>query len=400
MGTHRRQRSTSPAARGAAWVGLFLLLAAVAVLASRGLWGDLVAELLHLGSQSAPQGSVLWQAPCPPGSLLSVSADGRVLLAFPTSGGADTAASAATPRARIAEVSAGVTTVIGDVDGSVLAVSYYDRSPPATAAAAAVAGGAGGGPAPGEWRAIVVRDMVPTAPDQPVLLEEEVSRPGPGLGAAVLYRASGTVITAGHPWVDDALALLGAYDPSAGAEGKGSVLAVDDGGRVLWSRAVGPGPVHRLTARSGTGYVAAATPRLVALLDNRGNLLWSKTFREKVTDLALGSRGGPVVITGGELSVYDRRGNLIWRKRSREPLRAVACAAERIAVADAGGLVVYDEDGLERWSLACASAPVDLALAPTGDLAAVVLETGTLVLAGAPGAAPAGLETRPDGAHP
>ncbi len=447
VGSHRRQRSSPRPGRGIVWIGFFLLLAVIAVLASRGLWSGFVADLLNLGPQSAPQASILWQAPCSPGSLCTVNSDGGVLLVSP--GGAGDGQGG--KPINLAEASDGAVVAIAKLDTPVLAAGYFDpglgslpshrpygtgdwrvvsvRVKGGAGADAGVAGagadsaeagaggaetgaggagagadgaetgaggagagtdgaetGAGGaGAGAGSPEAAGGEDGDVPSDGRPALLREDVLRLEPVGGEDVVFRSTDAVATAACAWADEAEVVLGLYSLGRSGDPEGVVLAVGAGGETLWSHAVGPDPVHRVVARPGTGFVAAATPSVLALFDSHGNLLWSKSMRTPITDLALQSRGGPAIIAGGSLLVYDRRGNLIWRKQTRAPLRAVACAAERIAVATDTGVAVYDEDGLERWSLACASAPTDVALDPGGDLLATVLDTGTLVLARGPG---------------
>jgi len=175
------------------------------------------------------------------------------------------------------------------------------------------------------------------------------------------------------------------YRPGSSGQPQSRVVAVGGAGQEVWSREAGREPVHRLATGTGTGFVAVATPRGLLFLDGRGNLLWSKTFRAPVSDVAIQSHGGPALIVGGKLESYDRRGNLLWRKEADSPMRALDCAAGRLAVTTDGGVKVYDEDGLERWTLATAAPAQRVALDPTGNLVAVTLEPGTVVVASAPG---------------
>lgn len=382
MGSHRRQRSSPRPGRGAAWVGLFLLLAVVAVLASRGLWSGFVADLLNLGPQSAPQGTLVWQATCAPGSTCAVGQGNRVLVVSPAAADGQSATA-------VAEAAGGTVTGIMSLESTVLDAAYYDP-----ALTEPVGGGTYGA---GDWRILTVREAAAQPGGSgvsgdsgsaetagPPFITEEVLRLEPASAAKPVYLSTDAIVTSACGWVDEALAVIGLFDPGLKGDPRGMVVAVGGGGEVLWSRTVGRDPVHRVVARPGTGLIAAASPNTLALLDSHGNLLWSKTMRTEITDLALGSRGGPVAVCGKTLVVYDRRGNLVWRKQASGPLRAVACAADRIAVATPDGAAVYDEDGLERWSFP-SSAPTDLDLDPSGDVLALVLETGTLVLARAPG---------------
>ncbi len=352
------------------WAGLFLLLAVLAVLASRGLWSGLVADLLGFGPDSAPQGTILWQTSCVPGTVSSVNSAGKVLLVSPAQGGDGAAAGPST----LAVAAEGAVTLVATISEAVLAAGYFDP------ALGTLPSGKSYGA--DDWRVATVRS---DPPEDDGLLREEVGLTEPGTGPALVYSVADAVVTSACAWADDAELLLGLFRPGLKGEPKAEVMAVGPGSEALWSRELGPAAVHRLVARPGTGFVAAATPKTLALLDSRGNLLWSKTLRTPITDLGLQSRGGPVVISGGTLLVYDRRGNLIWRKRSRTPLLALDCSADRIAVAMATGVAVYDEDGLERWRLATATAPTEVDLDPDGELLSVVLGSGSLVVARAPG---------------
>jgi hypothetical protein len=388
VGSHRRQRASPHPGRGAAWTGLFLALAVVAVVATKGLWTELMASVLNLGPVSAPQGSVLWQAPCSPEAVCAVNSAGKVLLAVSAPGeGSDAgvAGSGGGAETSLFAVENGKTTVISRESGTTLAMAFFDLNLT--------------GPLDGvarsedDWRAVTVRssdsrssdpgssDEVETEPHEDVLCRE------PGLGQAQRFQTKGDIVTAACSWVEEANLLLGAFSMGFSDDPKGLVIGVGPNGEELWSRPIGEKPVHRLATRPGTGLIAAATPDTIALLDGKGNLLWSKTLRTQITDLAVYSKGGPVVVAGGTLLVYDRRGNLIWKKSGRTLLSAVACAGQRIAVAGDAGVVVYDEDGLEKWILTCAGRPGDIALDPEGLLLAAVLESGAVILAQAPGTA-------------
>lgn len=397
MGSHRRQRANPRPSRAAAWTGLFLVLAVAAVVATRGLWSDLVAGLFNLGPVSAPQGSVLWQAPCSPGSMCSVSSAGEILLAGPIGGPVDGnavgegggnptgAAGAGGAETCLSLVSDAETTTILTRSGTSLAIAFFD--PALTDPVGGLVYSLS------DWRAITVRAV--SAGDAGAGAApggegggaggEEVFCHEPSGGRAPLRVTEGAIVTAACPWADEIDILVGLFSPGLSGDPQGSLAGFGPGGEELWSCSMGEKPVHRVAARPGTGLIAVATPDTIALLDGHGNLLWTKTQRTDVTDLAMYSRGGPVVVAGNTLLVYDRRGNLIWKKVGRTPFRAVACAAQRIAVAGEEGVVVYDEDGLEKWVLTCAEAVRDIALDPEGRLLAVVLESGAVMLAQAPG---------------
>lgn len=378
-GAHRRQRPSPRPSRGAVWTGLFLLLAIVAVVSSRQLWSGLAASLFNLGPGSVPQATVLWRATCPPEATCALGSAGKVLLVTTTQSGDGVAAETSLTLAVNGE-----TTAILTEPGIPLAAGFYDSGlaePP-------------GGPAytADDWRVVVARSMRggtvegAGSAQNGGLLAEDVLCLESGGGRSVAYSAGDAVVTSAYPWVDEANVLVGLGVPDASGNLEGKLLAVSAGGEAFWARSVGRAPVHRVAARPGTGFVAAATPKSVALFDSHGNLLWSRSLKTPITDLAIQSHGGPAVIAGRTLLVYDRRGNLTWRKEGRTPLKAVVCAADRIAVASGDGVWVYDEDGMEKWGLACSASPSSLALDPTARLVAVVLESGTLVVAQAPGA--------------
>ena len=384
-GAHRRRTASTRPSRGAVWSGLFLLLALVAVVASRGLWSRALSNLLNLGPASVPQASVLWQAPCPAGSSIALSAAGQVLVVTSLAESASTS---------VAVAADGTVTTVTSVPGLPLTAAFYDpgfTEPPGGRAYSAA-----------DWRAVIVRQAQLPAAAADAAPGEQLAAGGAGIFAeevycletagvgAPVYVATGAVVTAACPWVDQAELILGVYDPGGSADPEGSVVAVGSGGVKLWAHSMGPVPVHRVTGRPGTGFVAAATPESVALLDGRGSLLWTRKLKTPAVDLAIQSHGGPVVVTSGAILAFARRGNLVWKKTSKEPLRAVACAGYRIAVAAGASVVVYDEDGLEKWSLACSAGVLDVGLDPTGKLAAALLESGTLVLARGPGVAPVG----------
>ncbi len=377
VGSHRRQRS-SRSGHGAVWAGIFLLLAAVAAVASRGLWSGLFAGLFGLGPETAPQAKVLWQAPCAQGATCSVGSDGRVLLVSTPAPAQAGETGAAEPATRLDVAEAGSVRAVLERPATALTLDFFDPAlaePPGDRSYTA-----------SDWRLVTVKPGEATG--TPALVREEVSCVETGGVTTQAYASDQAVVTAACAWVDEANLLLGVYRTSGPDAGTGCAVAVDVAGKELWSRPVGDGPVHRVTARPGTGLVAAATPRVLALLDSHGNLLWSKKLRQDITDLGLQSHGGPAVIAGGVLLAYDRRGNLIWRKEGQEPFRALACAGDRIAVAGASGVSVFDEDGLERWSLATASRAVCVALDAEAGYLAVVLDSGTLVLAERPGVRP------------
>jgi hypothetical protein len=385
-GTHRRRTASTRPSRGAVWTGLFLLLALVAVVASRGLWSRALSSLLDLRPASVPQASVLWQVPCPAGSSIALNVAGQVLIVTSQAESASTSVDVAAD---------GTVTTVTAVPGLPLTAAFYDpgfTQPPGGRAYSSA-----------DWRAVIVRQAQLTAaaadaaPEEQLVAgdagsfaEEVYCLEAAGVGAAPDYVAPGAVVTAAYPWVDQAEIILGVYDPGGSADPEGSVVAVGSGGVKLWAHSLGPVPVHRVTGRPGTGLVAAATPEIVALLDGRGSLLWTRKLKAPAVDLAIQSHGGPVVVSSGSVLAYDRRGNLVWKKTSREPLRAVVCAGYRIAVAAGACVVVYDEDGLEKWSLVCSAGVLDVALDPTGKLAAALLESGTLVLARGPGVTPVG----------
>ncbi len=439
-GAHRRHRPPGPRpARGAAWAGFFLLLAAIAVVASKNLWSGFGAGLLGFGSGEAPQGSVVWQASCSPTSVCSLASGGEVLIAEVSPDNGD-----AGPSVTLRQVVAGRATTILSAEGSLLAASHSepgfvlrDGSPvdaglwrvvlararkaeeAGGAEAAVEQGGAGGQGRVGGAGAADAGSGSASSPEgasaasasQGAALAEGGASPGQSAGppaedgssnflleeaawldetgARGASRTSGGVLTAGLAWLDDATIAAAIYCPKGASAAEGVVMAIGPDGSVLWTHDVGHAPVHRLASRSGTGLIAAATPGSLALLDGGGNLLWSKSMRDKIIDLGLQSHGGPAVIAGDRLLSYDRRGNLLWRKNIG-PARALACLGDRIAVATVKEIVVYDEDGLERWSLACAAAPTDLAIDPGGAFVAVVLDSGTLILAQAPGQAATG----------
>jgi hypothetical protein len=374
-GTHRRHRPSPRPGRGPVWIGLFLLLAVVALAISQDLWTDLARNLIGTERRPVPQGAILWQAQCPSGAIVSVNSWGVLLLAH-HSGGEEGQARKVTFR----RLTARDNTVLAVSEGSPVAVAFRNReaAPPDEAA----------DPAGEEWRGVVVRPLADGPAGAPGGFPgpaEQIIWVGQDSGAAEAYVSHGAVVTAAYPWVEGARAVFGLYYPDMGTGPQSAVVAVGEAGQELWTRAIDRLPVHRVVSRPGSGFIAAATPGTVALLDSRGNLLWSKTIRSKVTDVALQSHGGPAVISGRRLLVYDRRGNLLWRKDAEDPLKAVACAGNRIAVAHGARVVVYDEEGLARWSLTCPEAAVEIALDAEAGLVAVVLESGAVIVARAPG---------------
>ncbi len=374
IGAHRRQRPSPRSGRGAVWTGLFLLLLVVAAAVSRDLWADLAGGLLGLGRQALPQGRVLWTAEVAAGALFCLDSSGTAYLAYEPPGGAPPA-----PRTRVVAVSAsGSEESLADVSGSPLALGLEeveevpagetDGESPPTRSLRVVLVGTGGG------------DLV----SEELLWLEPL---GSGDGAEVAHRTERAVVTSAAAHADGPSVVAGLYVPDPAGEGvpEGRVIALGPAGQELWAAKMDRRPVHRVAARPGTGFIAAATPERVTLFDSQGHLLWSKRFRSGVTDLALQSHGGPAVVSAGRLLSLDRRGNLVWRKEAETGITALSCAADRIAVAAGDGVVVYDENGLARWWVPCDGSPVEVSLSPCGRLVAVVVDSGTLLVAEAPG---------------
>lgn len=369
VGTHRRQRSSPRSGRGAVWAGLFLLLVIFALIISRDLWAGLFEILLGRGPRPVPQAAVDWESECPAGVHLALTPSGVALLAYPTSGDRPDG-SPGVPTASIALVSGGTYSTRLSRPGSPVGVAF--RPPDLS--------GTGTAPAEAEWVVVLARSW-DEAPGQP---GERAVAVAPGGGERDIYALPGAVVTVARGWFDGAGFIVAFYFAGVASPAQGLIVAVGDAGQELWSRVVDSLPVHRVAVRSGVPFVAAATPNTLALLDARGNLLWSKTIRGGISDIALQSHGGPAVVAGGKLFVYDRRGNLLWKKTGAAMV-SVACAAKRIAVAGPDGVMVYDEDGLEKWSLACPSPALDVELDWEAGLVAVVLDSGRLVVARAPG---------------
>jgi hypothetical protein len=346
------------------------VLLVVAAAVSRNLWTDLAGGLLGLGRQPLPHGEVLWRAEVPVGALFCLDSSGTAYLAYEPPGG--TAAASGT---RVLAVSAsGSGESLLDAPGSPLALGLEEVA----------AEGAGDPPPSRSLRVVLVRpaDGAPVCEE---LLWLEAF--GLGGGAEVAYRTDRAVVTSAAAHADGPSVVAGLYVPDPAGDGvaEGRVIALGPGGQELWAVTMDRHPVHRVAARPGTGFIAAATPERVALFDSRGHLLWSKRFPSGVTDLALQSHGGPAVVSVGRLLSLDRRGNLVWRKEAEAGIMALSCAADRIAVATGGGVVVYDENGLARWWVPCDGSPVEVSLSPCGRLVAVVVDSETLVVARAPG---------------
>ncbi len=371
VGAHRRQRPSPRSGRGAVWTGLFLLLLVVAAAVSRDLWADLGGGLLGLGGQALPQGRVLWRAEVPAGALFCLDSSGTAYLAYEPPGGA-----APAPRTRVVAVSAsGSEKSLVDASGSPLALGFEEFP----------AGEADGESPPAcSLRVVLVRAADGAPVSEELLWLEPL---GSGDGAEVAHRTERAVVTSAAAHADGPSVVAGLYvsDPAGEGVAEGRVIALGPGGQELWAAKMDRRPVHRVAARPGTGFIAAATPERVTLFDSQGHLLWSKRFRSGVTDLALQSHGGPAVVSAGRLLSLDRRGNLVWRKEAETGITALSCAADRIAVAIGGGVVVYDENGLARWWVPCDGSPVEVSLSPCGRLVAVVVDSGTLLVAEAPG---------------
>ena len=377
-GAHRRQRPSPRSGRGAVWIGLFLLLAVVALAVSQDLWSEVARGLLSTERRPVPQGTVLWQAPCPVDALVSVNSWGVLLLAYREEG-----ATHHSSRVTLRQVTARDETVLAVDIERPLALAFRNRE--AASPDEAPLDGAE------DWRAIVIRPLVLSGGDASRGFSgpaEQLISLGPDSDQTEAYISQGAVATAAYLWADGFRAVLGLYQPDLGSGSRSIVVAVDDSGREQWSRLIDRLPLHRVVSRPGSGFIAAASPEVFALLDVRGNLLWTKNMRSKVVDLALQSHGGPAVISGRRLLVYDRRGNLLWKKDADELLTAVACAGQRIAVAHGATVAVYDEEGLLRWSLTFSSKVVNLELDAEASLAAVLLDTGNVVVTRAPGGAP------------
>jgi len=373
VGAHRRRRPPPRSGRGVVWTGLFLLLAVVATVVSRNLWPDLVEELLGTVRVSTPPGLVLWEAECPDAGLISVDSGGRVLV-VPQRGGA------------VLLLDRGSPEKLGlPLPGTVLAVSV--KGPPAGALAEE-------GPPPAVWRVV----MAAPAGGADTFLSERLFWHDIASSGAEVPPAEGSLVTqdeavtAACGEVDGAEVAAGLYEPGLSGDPRGSVIAVGAAGQRLWSRVLGDQPVHRVAGRERSGFVAAATPERVFFLDTRGNLLWSKSFKEGVTDVALQSHGGPAVASGELLASYDRRGNLLWRKRFESPVRFVASAGGFIAAAWGREVLVFDEEGVERWSVSAEARPTAVALDPTGKVAAILLDSGRLLVTQAPGTSAVGGE--------
>ncbi len=390
------------------WAGLFLLLAGAGVVISRHLWPGLAGTLFNLGPASLPQAAVLWRASCPPDAGCALGPSGKVLLVTGAAGaggsggggsgggaaGGGVTTGDAAPQTGLLMAVNGETTAILTEPGQPLAWGFFDPAlaePPDGRVRAGdswrvvLARAGGGGPAGSGQVGESAGSGEASAPDG--FLSEEVLCVEAGGSRVLAFTSGNGVATAACAWVDEANLVLGLYAQNADGNLEGKLIAVGSGREALWTHSVGRAPVHRVAALPGAGFVAAATPTTVGLFDSHGTLLWSRTLKTPIRDLALHGHGGPVVAAGDTLLVYDRRGNLIWRKKARSPLRAVACAGGRIAVAGDDGVAVYDEDGMARWALACPSPPVSLDLDREAKLLAVVLESGTLVVAQAPGAA-------------
>jgi len=359
------------------WTGLFILLAAGGIVLTRGLWAGALAALLNVRAEDIPQADIVWTCPGPAGSLCAVSPSGRVLLVGPPPNAGDGTLTGVTV------IEAGRPSPVASFEGLGLEVSFFPsgfQAPP-------------GGRAytPEDWRLLVARTP-PT--DTRSWLTDEVICIETGGKVVATCKVAGAVVTAACAWVDEADILLGLFEPAADPDERSRVIALAPDGTELWSRCLGSAPAHRLAARPGTGFVAAATLDTVALLDSHGTRLWAVTLRTSVTDMALGSRGVIAVATDTTLLAYDRRGNLMWRKRFPSTVRATAAAGGFVAAATDRGVTVYDEDGLAKWHLTCAASPRDIAFDQSGRFLAVVCESGVVILARAPGS---GAATLPPG---
>jgi hypothetical protein len=339
----------------------------VAVLASRGLGPGLLDAVLNLKPDSVPEAAPIWQAESPGAFACSVDSAGRVLVLSKGSGGAPQPGTVT-----VSVVTAGTGTVALSVAGSLLAAGFRDSS--------LVLAPDGDPVEADEWH-LVLASPAGFLSDDVMCLDEagtEVAR----------FRTDGEIATSGCCWADESSMVIGLYRPASSEQKQGAVVAIGADGHELWRRSMGKEPVHRVASRPGTGFIAAAGPGLVVLLDSHGNLLWSKDIRAPVADIAVQSHGGPAVSAGNDLLVYDRRGNLVWRKRGSSPIIDLDCSAKRIAVARPDEVIVFDEDGMERWRLTCQEAPVSVDLDPEGLRVAAVLESGVVLLAQAPGSAP------------
>jgi len=392
-GAHRRRRPAPRSGRGVVWTGLFLLLALVATVASRDLWPELIEDLLGAARRSTPPGLILWRTHCPAGTVAAVDGSGSVLV-IPAAGDGPALLLSAESRDEVPLPADGTPLAVAVRESQAAVPSSEPGAPPSVwrVVVAAAAPGERDGTGSGQdaastegtsagagregggtflWERISWHDMV-------------IDPAAPAVGGGALDTC-GETATSASASVDGAEIAVGLYVPDATDEPRGVVVAVGPAGQRLWSRTVGDRPVHRVAGRPRTGFIAAAACDRVTFLDTRGNVLWSTSFRGGVTDLALQGHGGPAVLTGDRLVVLDRRGNLLWRKKFETPVRALACAGERIAVAWGHEVLVFDEEGMERWSISADASVLRVVLGPAGEVAAVFLESGDLMVVCAPG---------------
>lgn len=361
------------------WVGVFLLLATVAVVGSRELWLSRVRELLGIGVGSVPQAEIVWKVDLAPSPLIITVSDGCVLAvcrAAPgETAGDDTGPAATTQVVQLGRD--GTAAVLSTMPGTPLALEWHSQETGATGDAAD-SGSADWWAGTATWAPVG---------DDPA---------GPFAETLVWVRGSSSAAAFSTPAVITAAALSGPADvtlvavfhPAAEQESSAALVAVGAAGEELWSTTTGSDPVHRIAAEQAAGagsFVAVASPRELMFLDGRGQLLWTRSQRHPIIDIDIQSHGGPVLGVGGELLSYDRRGNLLWRKEVGESVTALDCSGGRIAAASGTLVAVFDEDGLERWNLVCAAPVVGLALGPTGDALGVSVASGQLIVARAPG---------------
>lgn len=368
------------------WVGLFLLLASVAVVSSRDLWLSRLGDLLGAGGGNVPQAEVLWKAELPPSPLVAL-ADDFALVAGPSTTGGDAAGGFGPTGSRLAF------TTRGGPPETVLAVTGTPLTLELRAQARETTPGAAG-TSSDWWLGVAVVTQAGSEPGGhaenlvwhcgTAIAGNAVSGTSPPAG----YTTNAAVITAAALSGATDLSFIAIFEPGSGGEPCSTLLAIGPAGEERWARRIGTQPVHRIAASKTVGagdFTAVATPRQLLLLDGRGSLLWTRDQRKTIIDIGLQSHGGPVLAVAGELLSYDRRGNLLWRKDIGDTITALDCAAGRIAAATGPTLTVFDEDGLERWSLTCAQPIAGLALGPSGASVAVSVTSGQLVVAAAPG---------------
>jgi hypothetical protein len=152
----------------------------------------------------------------------------------------------------------------------------------------------------------------------------------------------------------------------------GTLVMLDWGGNVLWTRETGA-PILRVKVSYDGEFTAVTTSdSKVHLYDKGGNPLWKMGLKQPICGLSMNSTGSSVVIGSENMNTYviDRSGKVLWGAKMGAPVGDVAISANGNYVAagsDDHSIYLLDIGGRLVWSYRTEGPVQCVAISDNGD---------------------------------